>query len=295
MKRIITYCAFILIVAGFCSCASSPAPGRGGSSVWKISRGGSSLFLGGSVHILRSEDFPLPKEFDRAFAQSSMLVLEADIRQMADENVAQYLMTQMILPGGKTLESILDSDTYEMLEAKCEEYGFPIEYVSQLKPSMIMTMLTMLEIQKSGFVQQGVDSYYLEKAEKGKKPLGFLETVETQIDMIVTMGDGYENDFIKYSLYDMDSTEKGLGDIVSEWKRGGAASTEKAILEMKNQWPALYKTLITDRNAAWLPRINEYLAAGPPVLVIVGLAHLHGQDGLLRQLADSGCTVEQFR
>jgi uncharacterized protein YbaP (TraB family) len=295
MKKIIACCVVILIIVGFCSCVSSPASNQSGSSVWKISKDGNSLFLGGSIHVLRSDDFPLPKEFDRAFSQSSMLVLEADIEQMADEGIAQYLATRMILPGGKTLASILDFDTYEMLKVKCEEYGFPVDSVSQLKPSVIMTMLTMLEIQKFGFVQQGVDAYYLEKAKKVKKPRGFLETIETQIDMIVTMGDGYENDYVKYSLYDMDSTENELADIVSEWKKGDTTSTERAILEMKSQWPVLYKTMLADRNAAWLPRINEYLASGSPVLVIVGLAHLHGPDGLLKQLAVSGCTVEQFR
>jgi uncharacterized protein YbaP (TraB family) len=295
MKKIITYCAVILILIGFCSCASSPASGQSGSSVWKVSKDGNSLFLGGSIHILRSGDFPLPKEFDRAFSQSSMLVLETDIEQLADESIAQYLLTRMILPGGKTLESILDSDTYEMLKVKCEEYGIPLDSVSLLKPSMIITILTMMEIQKSGFVQQGVDVHYLEKAKKVKKPRGFLETIEAQIDMLVTMGDGYENDYVKYSLYDMDNTENDLTDIVSEWRKGGASSTEEAILEMKSQWPVLYKTMLVDRNAAWLPQINEYLAGGSPVLVIVGLAHLHGPDGLLRQLAESGCTVEQFR
>ena len=295
MKKIILCCAVIALLAGFCSCASSPASSQSGSSVWKVSKDGNSLFLGGSIHILRSGDFPLPKEFDRAFSQSSMLVLEADIEQLADENIAQYLVTRMILPDGKTLVSILVSDTYEMLKEKCEEYGIPIDSVSQLKPSMIMTILTMLEIQKSGFVQQGVDIYYFNKAKKVKKPRGFLETIEAQIDMLVTMGDGYENDYVKYSLYDMDSMENEFTDIVSEWRKGGASSTEKAILEMKSQWPVLYKTMLADRNAAWLPHINEYLAAGSPVLVIVGLAHLHGPDGLLKQLAESGCTVEQFR
>jgi len=254
MKKIILCCAVIALLAGFCSCASSPASSQSGSSVWKVSKDGNSLFLGGSIHILRSGDFPLPKEFDRAFSQSSMLVLEADIEQLADENIAQYLVTRMILPDGKTLVSILDSDTYEMLKEKCEEYGIPIDSVSQLKPSMIMTILTMLEIQKSGFVQQGVDIYYFNKAKKVKKPRGFLETIEAQIDMLVTMGDGYENDYVKYSLYDMDSMENEFTDIVSEWRKGGASSTERAILEMKSQWPVLYKTILADRNAAWLPQ-----------------------------------------
>jgi len=296
MKKLFAYCTVILILAGFLSCASSPAKVPAGSSVWKISKGGNTIFLGGSVHILRNEDFPLPKEFDRAFSRSAMLILETDIGQMTDENIVQYLATQMFLPAGTTLETLLNSDVYGMLKAKCEEYGLPIEGdVSRMKPSIILNILAMLEIQRNGFVEQGVDAYYFEKAKKARKPVDFLETVQAQIDMILTMGDGYENDFVKYSLYDMDNTENELVPLVSEWKTGGAANTERALLEMREQWPVIYKTLMTDRNAAWLPKIHEYLAAGSPVFIIVGLAHLHGPDGLLQQLANSGSTVVQFK
>jgi uncharacterized protein YbaP (TraB family) len=294
MKKIIVSYIVILSLCFF-SCASFPASNQQGSSVWQISKGGGSLFLGGSIHILRGKDFPLPKAFDRAFKQSAMLVLEADIEQMADENVVQYLLAQMLLPGDETLESILDADAYEILKTKCEEYGLPMENIAKFKPSMVMTMLTVLEMQKSGFAQQGVDAYYLQKAKKAKKPLGFLETVEEQIDLLVSMGDGYESDFVKYSLSDMDSTENMLDSLVSEWKTGGASITESSILEMQEQWPAIYKALLLDRNAAWLPQINQYLDEGTTALVIVGLAHLRGPDGLLRQLENSGCIVKQYK
>jgi uncharacterized protein YbaP (TraB family) len=295
MKRLFTGFAIILICAGFFSCFSSPASVQAGSSVWKVSRGGNTLFMGGSVHVLRAEDLPLPGEFDRAFSLSSALVLEADIEQLADESVVRYLTAHMFLPGSVTLETLLDSEAYGMLNAKCEEYGFSIkDTVSRLKPSMIMNMLAMLEIQQHGFVQQGVDEHYLKMAKEAGKPLDFLETVQAQIDMISTMGDGYENDFVKYSLYDMDSTENELAAIVTEWKKGGSATTERALLEMREQWPLIYKTLIIDRNTAWMPKINGYLNAGSPVFIITGLAHMYGPDGLLKKLADAGCTIERF-
>ena len=296
MKKLIIICTII-----FCLFfnVSAPDPNNSVSSVWKISKDGNSLFLGGSIHILRNEDFPLPKAFDLAFERSSMLVLEADVEQldneMDNEKTMQYLMAHMFLPDNKTLNSILEPDTYKMLQAKCKEYGIPIESVSKFKPSIIINMLSAIEMQKLGFAQEGVDLYYLKKAKKLNRPLGFLETIEAQIDMLVTMGEGYEDDFVRYSLSDIANTENGLDSIVSEWRKGKASSTETSVLEMRDKWPILYKTLLTDRNTAWMPKILGYLATESPEFIIVGLAHLHGPDGLLKQLADSGCTVEQLR
>jgi len=294
MKRIISFCVIVLIGTGFFSCASSPSLGQNSSSVWKISRNGNTMFLGGSVHILRESDYPLPNEFDRAFSQSASLVLETDVEQLANESVLQYLMSRMYLPANQTLRSILDSSAYEQLYAAFSEYGLLLDGVSNFKPSMVINILTLLQIQKLGFVQEGVDFYYLEKAKNEKKPVGYLESIETQIDLMVTMGDGYENDFVRYSLYDMANTESELSLLLDEWKNGGSSKTEEALLEMRDEWPQIYRTVVTDRNGAWMPQLEQYLASGKISFVIVGLAHIHGPDGLLRQLENAGCTVEFF-
>ena len=299
MNRFFRVFVIVFVVVGFLSCTSSSnsktTEQLSGSSVWKISKGGNTLFLGGSIHILREEDFPLPKEFDTAFSQSSILVLETDIEKMGDAEVMQYLMMRMFLGEGKTLESLLDRETYLMLEAKCLEFGFPIENVSMFKPSMIMLMLTMLEIQNSGFVQQGVDMHFFERARQENKQLGFLEEIETQINIIVSMGEGYENDFVKYSLQDMYSSTNELTSMVADWRSGSAKYTEETLKLMQESWPILYRDFITNRNIAWLPQIEEYLNSTALAFVIVGLAHLHGPDGLLLKLRNLGYNVEQFK
>jgi uncharacterized protein YbaP (TraB family) len=295
MKRIISFFAILLVLAGLSSCATSPSSATSGSPVWKISGNGNTLFLGGSVHILRSDDFPLPKAFDRAFSKSSLLVLEADIAQMSDVNVVKYLASKMYLPEGQTLKTILDPDIYDMLKLECAKYGLPIDVFSQFKPSMVLNILNVLQVQKFGFEEEGVDSFFQNRAKKAKKPVYFLETVEFQIDMLVSMGEGYENDFVRYSLEDLASTDDSLAELVTEWKTGGSEITEASLIEMKEEWPELYKSMVEDRNNAWIPQIKEYLASGKIAFIVVGAAHLYGPDGLLIQLENSGYIVEQLK
>ena len=301
MKRIISILFALLLAAGLFSCATSSVsnyeePVQTGSSVWKITKNGNTLYLGGSIHVLRESDFPLPDEFDYAFSQSDILVLETDIEQMENELVVTYLISRMFLPSGVSLHSILDAETYELLSAVCEEYGLPIETFAQMKPSMIMNILSSLQIQRYGFLQQGVDIFYLNRAKSENKPMAFLESVYDQIEMLVTMGEGYENEFVLYSLEDMENTELGLGLdlLLADWRNGTTEVVVESLIEMRDEWPNLYRSLITNRHDLWMPQLEDFIASGDVYFVVVGLLHTSGPDGLLTQLEAAGYTIEQL-
>ena len=297
MKRIISVLTLFLLLSSlplFAAGIRENASAGSGSSVWKISKDGNIMYLAGSIHILRESDFPLPREFDYAFSKSQILVLEADADQMTDPEIMEYILTHMFLPGETMLQDLLEPETYELLSSVCEEYGIPIETLSKIKPSMIINMLTLFQIQGYDFTQQGVDDYFLEKAKDEKKPVQFLESVQSQIDMLVTMGEGYENEYVLYSLQDMDSMEEGLELFLAEWKNGEAAASQETLTEMKKVWPKIYKALITDRHDVWLPQIKNFIASGQVYFVIAGLLHMHGPDGLLEVLEGFGYTVEQL-
>jgi hypothetical protein len=54
MKKILFSIILVLI---FCTYSQAE------SSVWKIRKGDSVMYVGGTVHMLRQSDFPLPVEF----------------------------------------------------------------------------------------------------------------------------------------------------------------------------------------------------------------------------------------
>jgi len=267
------------------------------SSVWKITKDGYTLFLGGSIHVLRETDFPLPEQFDTAFYESDILILETDTDQLSNQEIQQYLLSQIFLPDRQRLEDILDAEIYELLSLACTEYGISIEEFARMKPSMVINILSLFQIQKFGFVQQGIDEHYYSKAKSENKPVGFLESMQDQIDMLVSIGKGYENEYVQYSIQDMENqeTEKEIEHLLSEWKNGKSEkSNNERLLEMKNDWPEMYKSLITSRHDNWIPQIENFLTSGKIYFVIAGLLHMHGPDGLLQHLKSIGCNIEQF-
>lgn len=286
MKRVI-----IVIVSWLVLCW----PVWGDSSVWKVSKNGTELYLGGTCHILRSSDFPLPDEFDRAYAGSDLLVFETDIGEMNMPEVQQKLLSKMVYADGTGLKDHLSAEVYESLTRFCDSIGFPLSSLNSFKPEMVMLTLELMDLQMLGISEEGVDMYFYRQNQQDKKKVLQLETIDQQIDIITSMGAGDEDDYVRHSLEELSRTEKIMGQIIDHWKRGDGQDLYHLFVEpMKRDYPEIYETLLVARNEAWLPKIEEFAKTPEKEFVLVGFAHLVGEDGLIEQLKNLGYKVEKF-
>ncbi|MDR1460406.1 MAG: TraB/GumN family protein [Campylobacteraceae bacterium] len=263
------------------------------SSVWKISKGENSLYIGGSVHTLRAQDFPLPKEFDIAFNKSDILVFEADINEANNPEFAQKMLQYMTLPKGKTLKTVLNQKTYKLLEAKCKELGLPLEYMENFSPFSIANILIVAQIGKFGFTPQGVDVHYLDKAIQNGKKREFFETIEFQMRLFYDF-DAIKDEYILQTIDELDKLKDIMPSIITEWRNGTSDIINESQKEMKEKFPNLYKAIIVDRNKKWLASIEKYLTTKSVEFIIVGLGHVQSDDGLLESLKRKGYSVKQL-
>ena len=116
------------------------------SSVWRVSKGTDQLWIGGTVHLLPPAQYPLPAEFDAAYQQSSVLVLETDLGQMQDAANARLMQQQLMYPAGTVLSSKLSGKTRELLQVLLQKHRLTLSQVEQFKPGMLVTQLTLLEL-----------------------------------------------------------------------------------------------------------------------------------------------------
>ena len=103
-----------------------------------------------------------------------------------------------------------------------------------------------------------------------------------------------EDEFTKKSCIDIETLDKKFEDLVPAWRNGDATQMLKEINTMQNDYPALYKSLLVERNNNWLPKIEAYFNTDKTPFVLVGALHLYGNDGLLEQLKSKGYTVDQL-
>src|SRR5689334_530563 len=96
--------------------AVSAAPATGGSGkhpLWKISSATNSIYLLGSIHVLRKTDYPLPEVIETTFSNAPVAAFEADIDEMQNPAVAIQMLTKCLLPEGETLADRLSPELYK--------------------------------------------------------------------------------------------------------------------------------------------------------------------------------------
>ena len=264
------------------------------STVYKVSKGNNSIYLGGTVHILKAEDYPLPKEFDSAFEKSETLVFETDIAAFSDPSISVKMMTQATYQDERTLQTVLDKETYEKVKKLATELKFPIDQMQKMKPSVLMITLTLVKMQTEGISGTGVDAHFFEKGKKAGKTINELETVDEQIAFITNIGEGNENEFVNKSLKDLNNVKSMMDKMIKSWKTGNPKAMENIINDMQTEFPKMYQLLLVKRNNNWMPKIENHISNDDTEFVLVGSLHLYGKDGLLEQLKAKGYEVSQL-
>jgi uncharacterized protein YbaP (TraB family) len=273
----------------------SISPAIADTSVWSVRSGDNVIYLGGTVHLLRPGDYPLPDEFEEAYQASSELYFETDIAAMGDLSVQAQMLQQLTYSDERSLRTVLSDEAYTALSAYTQTAGLPIVMLEKFKPGLLISTLQILVFQSMGFTPQGVDAFFHTRAVADGKAEGQLETVQEQIGFIAAMGEGNDSEFILLSLKDLTETGNVIDGMIGAWRSGDAQGLSELFVEdMKVEAPALYDTLLLERNLKWIPRINRMLQDADTEFVLVGAAHIVGENGLLDLLSQEGYEINQL-
>ncbi|WP_027857614.1 TraB/GumN family protein [Marinobacterium jannaschii] len=271
---------------------TSPVGAEG--AIWKISNGEQAIYLGGTVHVLADADSQIPDIYDRVYNQTDKLVLETDIGFFRNFPTRDYLSRQLALSQGNRLDLLLSAPVYKKLVNYSRQAGYSPHHFRYIKPAGVMLTMISDELKRKGFSDEGPDFTFYARAIRAGKPVQGLETPHRHVDYLQAMGKGWEDAFVLQALSDVTQVSESMHNIIAAWRRGDEAELEQKVLaEMRTVLPNIYQTLIVERNQYWLPRIHSLLQTPETELVLVGVAHLVGEDGLLRSLRGSGFQVER--
>jgi len=262
--------------------------------LWKIEGKQATVYLLGSVHLLKKENYPLAAPIGAAFDQAKVVVFETDFEALEKPELQMKLLSQSALPAGETLREQLSPKLYEQLAAQLKETGLPAEAVEKFKPGMVALTIALLEMQKLGLdVKLGVDQHFHQRATKAGKEIIGLETPEFQLNLITGFSKAEGEAILKSTLKNIRNLKRDLDRLLKSWQTGDMKTVADLLNEALEEQPELYKRLVVERNKRWIPKIEELVRGDKDAIVIVGTGHLAGKQSVIELLEKNGLKVTQ--
>jgi uncharacterized protein len=266
-----------------------------GSPVWAIHGDHNTVYLAGSVHLLKANDAALPPGFERAYAGSRTLVMEIDLGKLDPTEAAGWMMEHGTLGEGNSLQKVIGDERYRRVSTEATRLGMPMGLANQFAPWVLGLQLLELQYAQLGFdSQSGVEEQLEHRAQADGRPTAGLETLSQQLSLFAALSPEEQVKFLDLIVSEMHDVNKDTQAVIAAWRAGDAAKLAALLGDEYKSFPSLYRALVTERNKRWVPQIEKLLREKDNYFVVVGALHLVGDGGLLDLMRRDGFKAEQL-
>jgi hypothetical protein len=280
------------LTLGFLGC---PTAAHAASPVWAIRGEHNTVYLAGSVHLLKAQDSALPAAFDHAYTSAKGLVMELDMDNLDPSAAAGWMLENGMNADGQGLEAIVGSARYQQIATEAKRLGMAKELLDQFAPWVVGMELIELQYAQLGYdANSGVEMQLDQRAKVDGKPIRGLETLEEQLGFLGSMSMPDQLKFLDMTIAELHDTNGDTQSVVTAWRNGDAGKLSALLSDEYKSFPALYRLLVSDRNRRWVPQIEKLLKEPQNYFVVVGALHLVGDGGLLELMRRDGFKAEQL-
>jgi hypothetical protein len=271
--------------------AVPPAPKDVDPALWVVKDEDTTIYLFGTVHILKPGLSWFDEGVKTAFDASDRLVLEM-VEPPAAET--QALFSKLAIDtSGKTLRSKMTDSDRPIYEAALGKIGLPAEALDPLDPWAAAVTISVVAMQKQGFdINSGAEKQLTAAAKAVSKPIGGVETIEYQLGIFDNMPESEQVRFLIESAKVIDNSEQMMDRMVALWGTPDPEGLGRLMNEGLSS-RALYDALLTRRNANWAKWIDEQMEKPGTTFMAVGAGHLAGPTSVQALLPAYGLSAER--
>jgi len=261
--------------------------------VWVVRDADSEMVLFGSIHVLPPGLKWTPPVVAKALKQADDIWFELPMDPGTELEVAQLAVQNGLLPANQTLSSLLGPGDAGRLSRMAETYGASMALLDRLEPWFAEVALATAYYRKAGGDPElGVEKALAAIAAPNARRKAF-ETPAEQISLFDSAPMDEQIASLDETIEDMEKRPNQYADLIRAWMSGDVKAINKESLQpLREASPALFKRLLTDRNGRWMKVLRERMAGSGRTVVVVGVGHLVGEDGLPAQLRALGYSVE---
>lgn len=277
--------------------------------LYEVTKAGSDnkMYLFGSIH-MADKELTYPDYVLDAYNKSHYIACEYNmIAANNDMEKMQEIAMNMLYQDGTTIKDHIDEDTYnKLVNFLTEKNSYTVLY-DYYKPVFFYSLMSSIMGKDAKLDSEaGVDEYFLNKAINDKKEILEVESMESQMNLLL----GFSDELYLVSIRDViDNYQDNVQELIQlydSWKKGDINKilelndedidikdgyTEKQIEEIKE----FNKKIIDDRNKTMTDKAISYFNDNKDVFYMVGTLHIIGEDGIAHSLEEKGYTVKRIQ
>ncbi len=269
------------------------APAWAEPALWVARSPTATVYLFGTLHVVRPDTRWRSAKLDTAFAQSGEVWLE--IANPDDQQVGSDLVQRFGLDPAHPLSTKLTPAQLAKLDDAAKRSGVEAGEagLEPMRPWLAAVAVSAAPIRTAGYdMDSGVDLKLKAAAVDSGKPVRGFETYEQQIRLFADLSPENELALLTSATEEAEDGPARLDGMVAAWMTGDVDKLGEIILGHDVQdAPDLYRVLFSDRNAAFADAIAERLKGSGVSFVALGAGHLAGPDSVQKQLAARGIAV----
>ncbi len=292
--------------------ANTPADDSGLTpAVWKVTdpESGSSLYMMGTIHIIPESEQVVPQYVLDIYEQSDGVAVEYDVTRLNGDMVAAFkYLSYFVIDDGTTITDHISEETYERAKEYLTGAGMYQEGIEAYNASYWSSMVSnsvLLSI--DGLDTDGIDTYFVGMAKADGKEVRDIERLETQMEVITCLSDGYNEwsinsilDEISVEGYEIELEEEYM-TLYNAWATGDTAAFEdiseaedsEVPDEFAEEYAEYNRRLLPERNVGMADAAEQYIKNGDNIFYMVGFAHFCGEGSVIDLLGQRGYTVEK--
>lgn len=261
--------------------------------IWIVRDADSELILFGSVHVLPPGLDWRPQGLGPAIDAADDVWFEIPIDFKGDARIANLAATKGVLNADQSLFAMLSSEGQTRLNTACIRYRLAPGLIDRLQPWYAEITLASAAFSESGAdTASGVEKLISDQVPNTARRRAF-ETADQQIEMFHGASREAQIASLEVSLQELERDPQGYDRLVSAWMAADIIGMDHdALAPLRLGAPEIYKRLVTERNTAWISQLKDRLKGRGKTVVVVGVGHLIGPDGLPTQLRSLGYSVE---
>jgi uncharacterized protein len=292
MKK--TLCVLILVLV------ASFVKAQNNSLLWTVVKLGSTdtSYLFGSIHISDARVFNVNKHFNRVFDKSQTVALELHFDSINPFTLLNHVMMEK----GLTLQKIMTEEKYAVVKSYFEDsLKSPMQFVERFQPIYTSTIIQTQDSEPG----KSLDETIFNSAKEQNKHVVGLEKAEEQMSAFSAFPYDVQAEMLYQAVLDLMTSAKSENDFeklirlyINQDLEGIASYINKFDYDenpiIKPYSKVFQDKLLNERNHRMVERGIPLLHA-QSTLMVVGAAHLPGEQGLIELFKKEGYDVKPLR